>query len=525
MKQVFLLDSSGVDAISSRIEELLRKRGVNRENIIRLRLTMEEYLIRISKRYKGSRKVTLISGQRFGRPYLKLRYRGESYNPALSGPEDELTAVLLGNLGLAPMWTYRRGVNEICLRGPGRTLRSETLLGIAALLAIVVGITGNYVPKELTETVTEFVLTPVSDAFMNALNTFVGLLVFLSVVTGICSIGTIADFSRMGKNVIGCMVRNDFFATGLCIPLMLPFFRIEQGTAAAGSSKVDEIVGMLFSIFPSDPVTPFAEGSMLQIVFMAILTGCGLLVLGEQVGMVREFLEQTAILMGEVVQGVCRFLPAYIFTSIVAMLWSNGISIFVMLWKPIVIYLPVAGLLFAGKMAYTTFRLHISPKKVFSGIKESMLIGFTTCSSSAAFATMLKINEEKLGVSGKFSRFSTTLSTLLVSSTHCVIFAVILLYLAEYYGTPVNFGWLVTAWLMCSIFGMTIPPVSGGMLIVTGILMVQLGVPKDGLAVAGLLGMILDFAGTGVRVGICHLEILLRADHLKMWDRSVLEKD
>ena len=87
----------------------------------------------------------------------------------------------------------------------------------------------------------------------------------------------------------------------------------------------------------------------------------------------------------------------------------------------------------------------------------------------------------------------------------------------------VNIGWLVTCWIMCSIFSMTIPPVSGGMLVVTGVLMTQLNIPGDGLIVAGLLSMILDFVGTGIRIGIIHFELMLRANHLGMWDRSALD--
>ena len=173
-------------------------------------------------------------------------------------------------------------------------------------------------------------------------------------------------------------------------------------------------------------------------------------------------------------------------------------------------------------MAWTAFRLHINPIRVLGKIKSSMIIGFTTCSTAAAFSTILDINEKELGISEKLSRFATSILSLFEATTHGAIFAVIICYLAEYYGMPVNIGWLVTGWIMCAIFSMTLPPVSGGTLVVTGVLMTQLNIPGQGLVVAGLLSMILDFVGTGLRIGLIHFELLLRADHLKMWDRSVL---
>lgn len=522
MKQTFLIDSAGVDSISSLMEEWLRETGVNQKNSIRLRLTMEELLIRINERFNGSKKGTLLIGRRMGKPFFKLRYKGERFDPTKPDPRDEWSNRLLGSLGLAPIWTYRNGSNEVCLYGPARTMRSETRLGIAALSAIVLGLAGAALPAALTGTVSDFVFTPVSGAFMNTLNIFIGLLVFLSVVTGICSIGTISDFSRMGKNVLGCITRNTILGTGITMLLMIPFFRFGQGPVAEGSSQAKEILQLLFSVFPSNPVTPFAERNMLQIVFMAILTGCGLLVLGGQISLVKEFLEQLNLLVGHIVQSICVFLPVYIFTSLTAMLWQNGIAIFFRLWKPLAVYLLMAALMLAGKMAWVGFRLHIDPIRALGKMKASMIIGFTTCSSSAAFATALEINEKELGISKKLSRFATSLACLFAATTHSTIFAVTIYYFAEYYQMPVNLGWFVTAWVMCSIFSMTIPPVSGGMLVVTGVLVAQLNIPADGLVVAGLLSMILDFVGTGIRLAIIHFELLLRADHLNMLDRSAL---
>ena len=523
MKQLFLLDSAGVDSISSMMEEWSEKNGVNNKTIIRLRLTMEEMLIRISKRFNGRKKGALIIGKRFGKAYFKVRYKGERYDPTKADPGNEWANRMLGNLGLAPMWSYRNGVNEICLYGPARTIRTETRLGLAAIVAIVLGMAGAAIPAALTGIISDFVFAPVSYAFMGVLNTFIGLLVFLSVVTGICSIGTISDFSKMGKNVLLCVLRNTVVGTGLCMLLMIPFFHFGTGVVAGGSSQAEEIIELLFSIFPSNPISPFQERNMMQIVFLAILTGCGLLVLGEQIGAVREMMEQLNFLVSFLVQGICRFLPLYILSSLTLMLWENGIGIFFRLWKPLVIYLLLAVLMMAGKMAWTAFRIHINPIRVLGKIKSSMMIGFTTSSASAAFATILEINENELGIAKKLSRFATSILSLFAATSHGTIFAVIICYLAEYYGIPVNIGWLVTSWIMCSIFSMTLPPVSGGMLVVTGVLMTQLNIPEQGLVVAGLLSMILDFVGTGLRIGIMHFEILLRADHLKMLDRSALD--
>ena len=67
------------------------------------------------------------------------------------------------------------------------------------------------------------------------------------------------------------------------------------------------------------------------------------------------------------------------------------------------------------------------------------------------------------------------------------------------------------------------PPVSGGMLVVTGMLMTQLGIPVEGLAVAGLLSLLTDFICTGTIAGLSHCELLINAGDLDMLDKEKLE--
>ena len=162
---------------------------------------------------------------------------------------------------------------------------------------------------------------------------------------------------------------------------------------------------------------------------------------------------------------------------------------------------------------------------MFAAIKSTMLIGLTTSSSSAAFGNMIDIDEHKLGIAPELDGVALPFANIMVGSTHGSLLAVTIYYLAEYYSIPVNFVWLLTAWIMCSVLCMTIPPVSGGMLVVLGMLMSQLGIPSEGLAAAGLISILADFGATAVKIGITHLELLRQAEHLDMLNRNILEHE
>ena len=56
------------------------------------------------------------------------------------------------------------------------------------------------------------------------------------------------------------------------------------------------------------------------------------------------------------------------------------------------------------------------------------------------------------------------------------------------------------------------------------ILIKQLGLPGEAMAISGLLALVLDFVATGFSLGLRHLELLLQAEHLGMLDHDVLQK-
>ena len=524
LEKEYVLTSSGVDEVSMALDIWMKQAGITSSNAVRLRLVMEEMLLRISAHYEGNVTAVLRTRKRFGTPTLRLRYEGEPYDPTRleESEEDETTRQILSHIQMMPEWSYRSGTNELVLRGPRKTLRSELWMLIAVAAAVVCGLLGDALSEGLRTGLLNFVLNPVSDAFMNALNTFIGIMVFLSLISGICSIGNLADFSKTGKYVVTRMLLSTALGMAASIILLVLFFRLPFGTAVSGESQAETIVALLFSIIPSDPVSPFANGDMLQIIFLALFTGAGLLVLEKKTEMIREFVEQSSQLFLEIIGVICSLLPLYIFLSLTVFLWENGMGVFIKLLKPLLAVTLVSFLLFAEKVIVTSLKLHVPVWKLVNAVRKTMLSGFLTASSAATYGQIVDVNENKLGISKDFNQFALPLSMLIESSTIGVSFAGIIFYLAEIYGASINFNWLFTAWLLCTVFAIASPPVSGGTLISLGIILTQLNLPGEGLAIAGILAIINDFITTGFKIGISSLEIMQEAKHLDKLNPDVV---
>lgn len=527
MKKEYILDRPGIDAIAEEVQKWLKRAGVSKNSGVRIRLTMEELLLRIYGHYEGGIKGTLLIKRGVGASRLIFSYEGEEYNPISQSEEQDDTFFpgMMARLGLQPEWTYKRGTNKLLFRVPGRTVRMEVKLVAAVLLAVLSGILAPAIPGGLRSGLLEYLYDPVSETFMDALNTFIGFMILFTILGGICSIGSVADFSRMGKRIIFRMIGLTFAEIALCFVLMLPFFNIGAGGAAGGHLDAGEIVDLLFSIVPSNPVSPFIDNNMLQIVFIALMTGSGILVLGEKAERIRGLVHEFIDLFMEMISVVCRLLPLYIYSTLTIFLWKNGAGVFIQLWKPILVTFLANFLVFVIKVIWVRLGMRVPVTTFIRKIIKNMSVGFMTASSSAVFNQMLTVNENDLGIAPDFNQFASPFALFFVDSPGGISYTVILFYLAELYHTPANLTWKIILLIMACVFSVTSPPVSGGMLVCIGMLMTQLNIPMEGIAIAGILGIVTDFIATGFKIGISHLELLLEADAFKKADRqTILEK-
>ena len=530
----FLLNRAGVDHVADALSAFMQTTGMKRPDMIRMRFAMETLLLNVCEHFEEQAEVTVITGSRLGTPYFRFRYAGEAFDPRAKEPEnaggaaefstdDIWTKQLLANLGAEPTWRYRHGINEIALRAPRAHMRVEMLLAFSVVAAVVLGAAGAYLPEGVRGALGTYLLSPLSALFMNLLSTFAGVLVFLSVLCGVSGIGTAADFSKKGKYVILHFLRETAMGALLMGAVAIPFYHFGSG-GGGGESQFGALFDMVLAFIPTNPVTPFEEGNMMQIVFMAILLGVVILALGERTEGLRDILTQCNTAVMQVVEIICQLLPIYIFASLTLVMWENGLGIFFELWKPLVLCAVVMAAAVVVKAVLTGMQVKVSPGKLLRKIRPAAVIALTTGSSMASFGTVLETNEKSLGIDAPLSRFAVPIGNLLNCGPTGFALMLITMHLASFYGISAGIGWFFTLWLMCSILAIALPPVSGGMLICLGLLLSQFSIPAAALGVAGTLAILTEFFETGSRVAIQQLELVRMAHHFRTIDREILER-
>src|SRR5690606_14830058 len=128
----------------------------------------------------------------------------------------------------------------------------------------------------------------VGQIFLRAIMMLVVPLVFISLVNGAASMGDIKKLGRVGVKTIAFYLSTT--AVAIIISLLLGYFLIpgiglDLTTIAAvetTASVKTPIVQILYEMVPNNIFSAFAQGSMLQIIVFALLSGVGLSLLGEK---------------------------------------------------------------------------------------------------------------------------------------------------------------------------------------------------------------------------------------------------
>lgn len=522
------LDEAGIDTISQLLADALEQAEVNRKDIIRLRLAVEEILGLWKSRGRKETVCTFRCGTRLGRMYLEITAPGERIDPDEAAADMAgrmLCSNLLAQAGLSPVYSYQDGINRLAIY-PSKPQKISPLLQLllAILGAVVTGVALLALPAPVRE-VASGVVDPLFSALMGILQTLASPMIFLSVCWGIVNIGDVHMLGRIGKTVLFRFLGAVFLLTAITAACLVWLFRPESGAASMGENAAAQIYSMLLGIIPTDIVTPFLEGNSLQIIFMAICAGLVLLILGEKSSALRVLLGQINGAVQFMMEIVSRYISLFVFVSLLSLMLSDALSNLGGVVKGVLLGIAACVVWPLIYALWASMRLKVSFPMVLRKQLPTYLIALSTASSSAALSTNLETCERRLGISGRIVHFAVPLGQVIFKTGGAMGFLVLALGLAEFYGVAMPLSWVVTGVLTAGLLAIAAPPVPGGSLTCYTVLLAQLGIPESaiGLAVAG--NVLLDFFMTSCGISCLQSELMLSAHKLGMLDREQLEKE
>ena len=520
------LSAKSIDAVADEVQRFLEQIGTERKNMLSLKLTVENMLIRWMAHFGEEALFSLSTGSRYGKPYIRLTLEGESFDPIETNDDfGDVTSRLFAGLGLYPTYEYSKNTNIVSFKLKKR--QSNPIVGLLAALvsAVLIGLMGMLAPEAVRTGCYESVLTPVYDAFIGVLTTVAGPMIFLSVAWGVYGIGDAATLGKIGKKMLSKYVGITFAVTAFAIAVFLPFSKLHYAAAGMDLSGIGRLVDLILGIFPQNIISPFLDGNTIQIILMAAVFGCIMLILENQTKLLATFTEQLNYIVQYLIEMIGKVIPFFIFIIVLRLIWSDSLHALANVWKPVVYYVLCALAATGITLLYIAIKEKVAVTQLIKKVFPGFLIALTTASSSAAFGTIAASCEYDLGVKSKITNFGLPLSIVLFKPVTAVSFVSYALFFAKQYDIGISVVWVISAMIVISILTVALPPIPGGAIACYTILFMQLGIPAEALGIVIVLDIIADFINTGLNTIMRQCAIVLVAEQVNFLDKSTLQKE
>ncbi|MBR2742325.1 MAG: cation:dicarboxylase symporter family transporter [Clostridia bacterium] len=521
------LNAEAIDDIAEQIETFLYSLETQRANVLRVRLTMEEALIRWQARFGEEAKVSFSKGSRWRRPYISLEMEGERYDP-LSDTADELgrwTENLLSEVGLIPQYSYQQGINtlQLSLRRP--QMNPAITLVIALGIGLAVGIIGAYIfPEHIRAMLINTTLDPIQSLFFRIMNAVSGPVIFFTVLVGIIGVGSIAAGGKTGRRMLLRFIASTTALTMVSLYLSTLAFSISHYNAPMNETRFTGVLDFFLKFVPNDIISPLISGETPQLILVAVIVGNALLAAGSRADGLTAVLKQINNVGLIITDWVGRLSPFFIVILLILGLWSRSLDALIGCWKPILLVLAMTAVsifVWAVRICATK---GIGLNKLFKKLRPSFLVALKTASVDAAFGDNLICCEKKLGIPERFSRYSLSFGLVVFMPIGTVTTMIFTMYTAKSYGIVITPVWCITAVVMTVALLIATPPVAGiGLLAYAGVF-AQLGIPSSGLTIALMADVLFGFVTAAANQVMLQMELVLYTDRMGILNRNILQK-
>ena len=397
-------------------------------------------------------------------------------------------------------------MNQTATGDKGMSLTTKVLIGMGAGFLLGVILNALQIQAINTHFVSGF-LGMIGRMFVNALSMLVVPLVFFSLICGVAGIGDIRILGRVGGKSFGLYLLTTATAIAVAIVMALVvgpgngFVMEGVDTAGVTAREAPSVWETFAAIVPRNPVAAFAGGEMLQIIFYTIILGVAALMLGERSKPFVEACEYMNELMMKVVQIVMAFAPIGVFCLICKTFTEQGIGLFI----PVLTYVLVlvAALLlhlFGTLMLYLKVFSGLSPIIFLKKIRPAQIFAFSTASSNATIPVTLRCVTERMGVNNSVASFTVPFGATINMDGTAIMQGVATVFLANVYGIDLGLGGYLTVIAMAVLASIGTAGVPGVGLVMLTMVLSQVGLPLEGIALILGVDRLMDMVRTAVNI-------------------------
>ena len=341
--------------------------------------------------------------------------------------------------------------------------------------------------------------------FVASLKVLVVPLVFISLVCGTCQLQGQSSLGRLSFKAIGLYLLTTAIAISIAIlvaELLQPGMGIEMTTTADFIAPASQPISQVFiNIFPNNPVKAMAEGNMLQVIVFAILIGLAISRSGEHgERLARTFNDWNEIMM-TLVTLLMKLAPYGVFCLLFSLFAKQGLGVigdlalymFTVLLVLAIHALGVYPLLLKGFSG-------LNPMIFLRKMRNTQLFAFSTASSSATIPVTLRAVEQRLGVSNRIASFTVPLGATINMDGTAIMQGVATVFIAQAFGLELGLTDYLLVIATATLASVGTAGVPGVGLVTLAMVLQQVGLPVEGIALIIGVDRLLDMVRTAVNV-------------------------
>lgn len=380
---------------------------------------------------------------------------------------------------------------------------------IAMIAGLIVGIILHFVMPHapfVKEYLVDGLLNMIGAIFIAGLKMLVVPLVFVSLVCGVSSLADIRAVGRIGGKSILFYLLTTAIAITIAVTLAVlvsPGEGMKAGELAKAVTVKDapSFIQVIINMVPKNPIAALAKGEMLQIIVFAIVFGIALTMAAEKGKKVSEIFTSANEIVMKMVLIVMKLAPYGVFCLIAKTFSVLGFAVILPLAK--YFFLVIAALAIHFSLVYGTLLkifTGLNPLMFYRKMRAAQLFAFSTASSNATIPVSLETAEHRLGASNKVASFTIPLGATINMDGTAIMQGVATVFLANVYAVELGLGQYVAIVLTATLASIGTAGVPGVGLIMLALVLKQVGVPVEGIALIVGVDRLLDMLRTAVNI-------------------------
>ncbi len=367
-------------------------------------------------------------------------------------------------------------------------------------------------------------VSPFGEIFIRLLKLIAIPLVLVSLIKGIGGLGDMSKLASIGLRSIVLYTATTICAITIGVALVsiirpgdIVSSEFSDNIASTYAQNLDTQVSDLESLQHRSPLTPLVDifpenvfqtlssnGSMLQVILIAILIGVATIMVGSErnkhfMNLIDD-LDAILIKLIDIVMAIAPYGVAALMSNMVVGSAGDASLLSALGTYTLTVVFGLLLLMYGFYPLLVHLFSDLKSSKFIKALFPVQLVGFTTSSSAATLATTMGAANDDLGLPKSVTSFTLPIGvTINMDGTSCYQ-AIGVIFIAQVMNIDLSMAQILTIIATTTLSSIGTPGVPGGSIVISMMVLSSVGIPPEGIALILGVDRPLDMLRTSVNV-------------------------